>query len=314
MLLTLALAASVQTPPVTDTPATPVIAEAAPTLPEGTRSMIEAAIDDGDPKAIDTVLKLARKTSPQAKDAIDAIEIPYRARIAEQMAEAEERRLADLASSNMFENWKGQVELGASRTTGSRESFGLFGALAAERTGLKWGHKLAARADIQETNEVTTAERVLASWQPNYKVGDRFYAFGLAQFEYDPILGYDARYTSSAGIGFGLFRSDRLKVDFEGGPALRHTRPVDGMADTTFSGRGSLNVGWKIAPNLALTQASAFYYEPGESSASAQTALDTKLIGALKARLSYNVVYEEARPRGTEAIDTSSRATLIYAF
>lgn len=283
-------------------------------LPAGTRMMIEAAIKDGDPKAIDAVLKLARKTSPAGKAEIDAIEIPYRARIARAKNDAEQRRLAQLASSDVFQNWKGQVELGASRTTGSRDSFGLFGSLAAERTGLRWVHKVAARADIQETNEVTTAERVLASWQPNFKVGERFYAFGLTQYEYDPILGYDARYTASGGVGIGLVRSDVLKVEFEGGPAVRHTRDVKGPADTTLSGRGSLNVGWKIAPNLSLSQASSFYYEPGESSANAQTALDTKLIGALKARISYNVVYEEARPKNREAIDTSSRATLIYAF
>ncbi len=285
-----------------------------PLLPHATRRMIEAALDDGDARAIDTVLKLARKTSPDAKDEIDAIEIPYRAAIAREKADKEQRRLAQLASSDVFQNWKGQVELGASRTTGSRDSYGLFGSLAAERTGLRWVHKVAARADIQETNDVTTAERVLASWQPNFKVDDRFYAFGLAQYEYDPILGYDARYTTSGGVGIGLVRSDVLKVEFEGGPALRHTRPIDGPADTTMSGRGSLNLGWKIAPNLSFSQASSFYYEPGESSANAQTALDTKLIGALKARLSYNVVYEEARPRGTDAVDTSSRATLIYAF
>lgn len=285
-----------------------------PLLSDGTRKMIEAAIDDGDGKAIDTVLKLARKTSPEAKDEIDAIEIPYRAEIARAKAEKEQRRLAQLASSDVFQNWKGQVELGASRTTGSRSSFGLFGSLAAERTGLRWGHKVAARADIQETNDVTTAQRVLASWQPNFKVGERFYAFGLAQYEYDPILGYDARYTTGGGVGIGLVRNDVLKVEFEGGPAVRHTRDVKGPADTTLSGRGSLNLGWKIGPNLGFSQASAFYYEPGESSATAQTALDTKLIGSLKARLSYNVVYEEARPKGREAVDTSSRATLIYSF
>lgn len=283
-------------------------------LPAGTREMIEAAIADGDAKAIDTVLRLARQTSPEAVREIDAIEKPYRDRIEEARRTAERERLAEITSATMFEHWKGQVEVGGSRSTGSSNNLGLYGALSAEREGLQWVHKLAARVDIQKSNDVTTTERVLASWQPNYKVGDRFYAYGLAQYEYDPILGYDSRYTAGAGIGYGLVRTPKLRVDFEGGPAYRRTDMVDGPDSATVAGRGSINVGWKISSTVELKQVSSVYYEEGESSASALTSLDTKLFGDLKARFSYNVQYEEGRPRGTDPVDTLSRATLVYSF
>jgi len=103
-------------------------------------------------------------------------------------------------------------------------------------------------------------------------------------------------------------------VDFEGGPAFRRTAFTDGGTASTLAGRASLDFNWKIAPTLQLTQNSALYVESGDTSASALTALDTTLLGALKARFSYNIQYERNAPTGVKPVDTLSRATLIYSF
>jgi putative salt-induced outer membrane protein len=42
--------------------------------------------------------------------------------------------------------------------------------------------------------------------------------------------------------------------------------------------------------------------------------LDTRLIGRLKARFSYDVQYEDRKLTGHEPLDTTSRATLVYSF
>ncbi|WP_207790025.1 DUF481 domain-containing protein [Sphingosinicella humi] len=283
-------------------------------LPEPARRMIDTAIADGDAKAAAAVMDVARKSYPQAVAEIDVIEAAWRHRLAEEKARQEAEALRQLASAPLFDNWKGQVELGASRSTGNTSNFGLYGAFSAQRKGIDWSHKLVARADIQRTNGTTTTQRVLASWQPNYVVQDRLYGFGLAQYEHDRFLGYENRYTLGGGLGYGVIDSSAVTLDLEGGPAFRLTDFTAGATEPTLAGRASLDFAWKITPTLQFSQKGSLFLESEDGSASALTALDTKLIGSLKARFSYNVQYERGTPPGVDPVDTLSRATLIYSF
>jgi len=283
-------------------------------LPSPVRAMIEAAIDGGDAATIDSTIALARKTNPYAAAEIDAIEKEVRARRDARVRAAAEERQARIAEAGLLDNWKGQVEFGGSRSTGNSRTLGLYGALSGEREGLHWRHKFAGRADLQEASGITTTQRALASWQPHYKFDERLYAYGLAQYEHDRFLGFDNRYTASGGMGYGVVATQSVKIDIEGGPALRHVDSTTGPNTTALAGRASMSLGWKITPTLQLTQTGALYLESGDNSATATTALDTKLIGDLKARFSYNVQYERDAPRGVRPVDTLTRATLVYSF
>ncbi|WP_106639881.1 DUF481 domain-containing protein [Allosphingosinicella vermicomposti] len=293
-------------------PALAVPAE--PALAAPVRAMIDAALDSGDAKAVETVLALARKANPDAIAEIDVIENAWRSDMTVRAAEAERVRTEELRAADMLDNWKGQVELGASRSTGNSDSLGLYGATNLEREGIQWRHKLSARADIQETNGQATTERVLAAWQPNFKFDDRLYIFGLGQYEHDRFLGYINRYTLGAGAGYGVLKGGPVTLDVEGGPALRHTDFYDDGRETKVAGRASMALAWKITPTFHFAQTGSLYLEKGDSSASASTTFDTKLIGALKARFSYNIQYERDAPAGRDPVDTLSRATLVYSF
>ena len=56
------------------------------------------------------------------------------------------------------------------------------------------------------------------------------------------------------------------------------------------------------------------FVEAGDTTASSTSAIDTRLIGRLKAKLSYNVQYEQDAVAGQKSLDTVGRATLVYAF
>jgi putative salt-induced outer membrane protein len=316
-LSALAMAAAAVIPTAEGLASEPVAVSPAPALsalPAPVRAMIDAAMADGDAGSVATVIALARRTNPEATAEIDAIEADWRTRLAERRTREAAEKQERLASALMLENWNGKVEFGASRSTGSSNNFGLYGALSGERQGLKWRHKLNARADIQRTNGVTTSERALASWQPNVKVRDRLYAYGLAQYEHDRFLGYRHRYTAGGGIGYGLIASGPVSLEVEGGPAYRFTDLTDGTSSATLAGRASLDFNWKITPTLQLSQTGSVYLEEGDRTATTLTALDTKLLDALKARFSYNIQHERDVLRAVDRTDTLTRATLIYSF
>lgn len=284
------------------------------TLDPGIRKMIETAIAKGNEATVRSVIAVARQAAPDAKAEIDEQEKAWRAHLAAKTAKAEEVRLAALRAAGPLEQWKGEVEAGAARTTGTNNNFGLLGSLDLKRQGIDWTHKLSARAEVQRTNGENTTERLFAAWQPNLRFEEKAYAYGLAQYERDPFAGYDNRYTLGGGLGVRAISSDRVKLELEGGPALRRVDETDGGVRSTIAGRGSVNLAWRITPTLSFTQKTAVYVEGRDGNVTANTGLDTKLIGNLKARFSYNVQYERNPPFGSSELNTQSRATFVYGF
>lgn len=287
---------------------------APPPLPNEVRLMIETAISGGDEAAARNVIAIARKVAPKGDADIDAIESAWQGRLAAKAADEQARRIARLRNAGPFEVWSGTAEAGGFRSTGTSSNTGAFAAVNLERATIDWSHKLVASADIQETNGNTSAERILASWQPNYRFSKKAYAFGLAQYERDPFAGYDMRATVGMGMGYRPVNTETLKLALEGGPAFRHTAPIEGFDRTHLVGRGSFNLQWQVTPTLKFTQQTAVFLESDASNASAMTALDTKLIGRLRSRLSYNVQYEGNTPLGTDSLNTQSRVTFLYGF
>jgi len=285
-----------------------------PLLDPAVRTMIDAAIQSGDFEAAKAVIRFARQTSPTGGGEIDKIETAWNAERAANDARAAAEREDRLRAAGVFQNWKGQVEVGGSRATGTTDSFGLYASVDATREGIDWRHKLHAQAEFQRTDGVRTQERLNGSWQPNFKFSKRGYTYGLVQYERDPFAGYENRYTAAVGVGYGLIAGPTIKLDVEGGPGFRHTNSITGSDSDRIVGRGSVNFSWKVTPTLQLVQTGAIYIEHGDNNATVQTALDTKLIGDLKARLSYSIQYEKDPPVGTKALNTQSRATLVYSF
>lgn len=283
-------------------------------LPRATRDLIEAAYDAGDDTTVTALFKLARRTNPQAERQIEALEAEIAAKRAEKLARAARERADQLAAASFIDNWKGEVELGGSRSTGNNKTLAIYGALGLDREGLKWQHSVKARADFQRSNGRTTADRYRVSWQPNYKINDEIFIYGLTQYERDRFLGYSSRYTVSSGVGFTLISQSDTKLSVQGGPALRYTDSIGEPNETGAAARASLSLRWKVTPTLNLSQDAAVYLERGDTNAQSTTSLDTRLIGQLKARFSYDVQYEDRDVRGREPLDTISRATLVYSF
>jgi putative salt-induced outer membrane protein len=283
-------------------------------LDPGIRRMIETAIAEGDEATIASVLAVARLAAPESRPEIDAHEADWRTRLAARNARSEEERLAGLRRAGVLENWDGEVEAGATRATGNAPNFGLLGSVNLKRAGDAWTHELSARGEVQRTNGETTTERIFAAWQPNYRFEEQAYAYGLAQYERDPFAGYDSRATLGGGLGYRPLIGRGLKLDIEGGPAFRRIKGIDGSDRSRIAARGSLDLAWRITPTLSFTQTAALFLEGGDGNLIANTALDTKLIGNLKARFSYNLQYERNPPVGTAELNTQTRATFVYDF
>ncbi|PQM26399.1 DUF481 domain-containing protein [Sphingopyxis lindanitolerans] len=284
--------------------------------PDPIRQMLAAAMasrKDGDVEAVGA---LAKKASPERIADIDALLTDYRAKRAAEKKAAADAARAKLAAAKFWQNWKGEGQIGASHSSGNATSTGISLGLTLNRKGIGWDQRFRAQADYQRTNGSTSMERYLVEYEPQIKVGDRAFAYGLGRWERDRILGFGNRWNASAGLGYKVVVGKAMTLNLKAGPAWRQADylPGRGRSESELTGLAGLDFGWSLSPTLRLTQVASTIVGEHNMVASSLTALNAKLTGALSARFSYSADIDTRPPPGIETIDTLTRFTLVYGF
>jgi len=294
-------------------------------LPEAIAAVIDAALASGDTAAIETVARFARQAYPQAAQAIDQrigidrskagplaqvvhVQPPIKA------SPEKQGKTATVETAQASPKWTGEGELGAFTSSGNAPGVGFVGGIKMLVEGENWRVGSSARVDYQETANVVTRDQYRLTTEPNYKFSPRGYVFGLGQYEKDRFQGFTSRYSVSGGLGYSLIAQDDAKVNVKAGPAWRRTLATNGDRETIVAGLASVDVNVKLAPSLQYVQDASAYVDAHGSTLYTLAALDSRLIGKLKARLSYMVQHETAPEPGRMATDATSRLTLAYQF
>lgn len=283
-------------------------------LPEPVRAMIDAAIATGDEAKVRTVIEVARTTNPADAAELDAIESEFETALAAKSAADAAAKEDAIRTAGLFENWTGKGELGAFQSTGNADNIGITAGLGLVREGINWRHKLSGRADYQETEGVVTREQYLAAYEPNLKLSERLYAYGLAQYERDRFQGFSGRYSVSGGLGYDVLTGEAMSLSVKAGPAWRRTELVGGGGSSNFAGLAAADFDWKIAETISMTQDASALVQSGSSTFISDTGLVAKISGKVSVRLSYTLEHDTAPPPGAVKTDTLSRITLIYDF
>ena len=290
--------------------ATPAEAE----LPEPVRAMIDAAVATGDMEKVQTVLELAKSTNPD--DAVEIDLISARLEAADRAALAAEAAARDesVRAAGLFDNWSGEGQIGAFRSTGNSSNTGVTAGLKLKRTGIDWRHKLAVLADYQRTNGVTTREQFLLAYEPNYQLNDHLFVYALGQYERDRFQGFSSRISASGGLGYRVIDTDDMELSVKAGPAYRQTSFISGGSTSSVAALASLDFEWSVADTVKFTQEASAFSQSGNSTYLSTTGIEAGLGGNLSARIAYAIEHDTAPPLGAVKTDTLTRFTLIYGF
>lgn len=297
-------------------------------LPSGIGEIIDAAVASGNSEEAAAVIRAAKRAFPSFAE---AIEQRVAARRTDSLALAIFPVSTEGGASNPAPTPSpagakgseakltetkitGEGEAGAFANTGNAPGIGLVGGFKLLAEGANWRIATTARADYQETASVVTRAQYRVSAEPNYKFDDRGYVFGLGQFEQDRFQGFASRYSLSGGLGYSLLKDQGAKLSVKAGPAWRVTNPLVGVRESVLAGLASLEAKFKLTGSLEYSQDASAYVDPQGSTFYTLAALDSRLIGKLKARLSYMVQHETAPELGRLGTDTTSRLTLVYGF
>ncbi len=234
--------------------------------PDPVGDMLAAAIVTGKDGDVEAVAKLAKATNPDLAGEIDARVVAYRAERKRLKDDEAAAARAKLAAAKFWQNWKGEGQIGASQSSGNTKSAGLSAGIALARQGIDWSHRMRAQADYQRTNGRTSVERYVAELEPQYRIDDRAFAFGLGRWEHDRILGYDTRWNLSGGLGYKVVDNKTMSLSLKGGPAFRQTDFVSGRNDTELTALAGVDFGWQLSPTLRLTQVASTIAWRGDQS------------------------------------------------
>ncbi|WP_298287152.1 DUF481 domain-containing protein [Novosphingobium sp.] len=304
-------------------------------LPPAVALILDAALQSGDAAQLDAVVRTIKSALPQAVAAID-LHIAVWPKLADARALAALTAPVNLApvqspvplpvSTPLPQRADGGVivaaavkitgegEAGAFKNTGNAPGIGLVGGFKLLAEGQNWRIGTVARADYQETSGIVTREQYRFSAEPNYKFDERGYVFGLGQYEQDRFQGFASRYSISGGLGYKVLNAEYAKINVKAGPAWRVTEPLEAERESVVAGLASLEAKVTLSPGLQYSQDASIYSDATGSTFYTLAALDSKLIGKLKARLSYMVQHETAPELGRLGTDTTSRLTLVYGF
>jgi putative salt-induced outer membrane protein len=276
-------------------------------VPNAIVQIITEAAKSGDAGTLQTTADLAKKTNPRSIAEIDNL-------VASLKAEAAAARTEKLQTQGFFEGWSGQGEVGGSLTTGTSKDTTLALGLNLTKDGIDWRHTIIATANYQRSDGSTTANRFLASYEGDYKFTQRLFAMGLLQWEQDRFSGYNARYTETLGLGYSIFDGPEVTWQISGGPALRQTEFISHTRNSDTSARLATQFTWNVSAATIFSEDAGLYIGGNDNTYFSTTAITTKIMGALSARVSFNVINESNPLPGIDATNTISRFTLVYGF
>jgi putative salt-induced outer membrane protein len=278
-------------------------------MPEAVSRMIATAAKSSDPAALDNVIKTAKAAYPESAKDIDSL-------VASIKNDAETAQKIKLAQQRYYQGWKGEGEVGATLSTGNTNTTDVAVGLHLIKDGIRWRHKFNATAESQRTQGVAGTDKYLGAYEINFKLKPVVYLFGLVQWERDRFAGIGSRATQAFGAGYSVVKKPNLTWDITAGPAFRETHYVsDGRDAVAEAGLGT-HVIWNLSPTTVFTEDGSIYAGSGNSTYRSTTAVTTKLVKKLAARVSFDAKKETttAPVPGDRKTDTTSRVTLVYGF
>ncbi|MCG8442120.1 MAG: DUF481 domain-containing protein [Caulobacterales bacterium] len=224
------------------------------------------------------------------------------------------------------EGWSGETSLSATATTGNAEATDFGAGLKFEQQVERWKQAGAINYDYGISDGDETKNRLFTNYQLDFTYNHRAFAYSRGSYALDEFDGYDYRANFGAGLGYDVLAREATTWSLQAGPAVQidaieevidpETDTITTVGDTqtnTAVGLGS-RFATNINEHVDLTNDTDVTWTEETTIIASSAGLTTQLLGALAARFSVDVKHDTEPPAGTEATDTTTRASLIYTF
>lgn len=208
-----------------------------------------------------------------------------------------------------------EVGLGLMITSGNTDTESLNGTVRLGYLTTRWRHGVRFEAVRSSTDDVRTAERYLAAAKSDYRLDEANYLFVTVSYEDDRFSGYDFQASEAIGYGRTVLPGPRVHLDLEAGVGARQNRLEDsGETESEGMVRFAGTFAWNISENAAFTQELSTEVGEDLTVTNSVSALSTRIVGNLAAKLAYRVRYITEVPPDVEKRDTETTVNLVYTF
>ena len=164
----------------------------------------------------------------------------------------------------------------------------------------------------------TTSDKATGSLRYEYKVSDRFYAFGQVAYLRDTFKNLTYLITPMVGGGYIIAKEKTLELDVDA--SIGGAFEKDSGYGRTSSGAFSVgeSFAWKISPGAALTQKASGLWKTNDTSDAFyhfEVGLAASLVKSFDLKVAYLVDYKNiVNPSTLKKMDTALVAAIIYKF
>lgn len=211
--------------------------------------------------------------------------------------------------------WSGRGTLGYTSTSGNTDSENLNASLQVGREKLKWKHSLLIEAIQAEADNQKSADSWTILERSEYRLGEKSYSFGQARYQEDAFSGYDYQGSIAAGVGSRFVETDTQLLDLSVGAGYRRLK--ESGSGETESGpilTSDLKYEYKFSESATFSQVALIEAGDDNTYLQSETALITRISGALASKISYIIKHNTDVPDGVEKTDEIITISLVYDF
>ncbi|MCW8091588.1 DUF481 domain-containing protein [Alteromonas sp. ASW11-130] len=214
--------------------------------------------------------------------------------------------------------------VGGIYTTGNTETTSLSASLVAHQELPEWSNdynieglykKETVQNDEGEDEERTSAEKLFASSQANYKLTNPDYrVFGFASYEQDKLSNYEYQTTLAVGWNHKLWETDKMSFEYSVGPGYAWAETQEGEQQDGPIVRASAAYQWLISETAKFTQTVSTEVGEDNTKSRAETAVSATISGNLSLKVALKLDHNSDVDPGIEKLDTETSITLVYSF
>ncbi len=208
----------------------------------------------------------------------------------------------------------GEGELGFTSTSGNTDSNSLNAKLGVGKTNGNWTHNVQVASLKSSNNGEDSADRFVFTEKSEYKFAAKTFVYGRVRHEQDKFSGFDHQSIISFGLGHGFINNEKNTLEGSMGIGYSNIETDDGVTSNSAVFDGEIKYAYKISETSKFIQ--NLYIESGRDNtySKSETYLHLIIVGALGAKIGFEVKNNTDVPVGVEKTDKITTVTLVYEF
>ena len=222
-------------------------------------------------------------------------------------------------------DWKNQLSLGASQTSGNDNTTTFAGDLSfhylhkPDEFTLKFEGAYGMNNQVGKANDNQTAGLLAETAVFRHDLADRLFCYVDDDVRYDAIKGISIQATGIVGLGYKLVDEEKFKIDVRGGPGVTYTKTFDGTSKVSAAAELGLRIQLILNERTTLTHEDVYTTSLQDFNIwriHSETALNFKLDleRGLGLKFAFNDDYENEPSAGRKNNDTRLMASLTLDF